>query len=67
MDGGKDLKEGVQIVTLSAYFQGSNIEGYIRYTIRDGTFTIQDFIVANLLAEQAMWRYMTSHAQVSVA
>ena len=46
----------------AAYFQGSNIEGYIRYTIRDGAFTIQDFVVANLLAEQAMWRYMTSHA-----
>lgn len=46
----------------AVYFQGNNLEGYIRYTIRDGTFTIQDFIVANLLAEQAMWRYMTSHA-----
>lgn len=46
----------------AVYFQGNNLEGYIRYTIRDGIFTIQDFIVANLLAEQAMWRYMTSHA-----
>ncbi len=46
----------------AAYFQENKIEGYIRYTIHNGTFNIQDFFVANYLAEQAMWRYMTSHA-----
>ncbi|PKU52115.1 GNAT family N-acetyltransferase [Lysinibacillus fusiformis] len=46
----------------AAYFQADKIEGYIRYTIQQGTFVIQDFIVANYLAEQAIWRYITSHA-----
>ncbi|WP_155591727.1 GNAT family N-acetyltransferase [Lysinibacillus cavernae] len=46
----------------AAYFKEDNVEGYIRYTIQHGTFEIQDFIVANHLAEQAIWRYITSHA-----
>ncbi len=46
----------------AAYLNEDYVEGYIRYTIQHNTFEIQDFIVANYSAEQAMWRYITSHA-----
>lgn len=46
----------------AAYFQDGHLEGYIRYAIRQGTFEVQDFIVTNHIAEQAIWRYITSHA-----
>ncbi|MGG2072979.1 GNAT family N-acetyltransferase [Lysinibacillus irui] len=46
----------------AAYFLDGHLEGYIRYAIRQETFEVQDFIVANHLAEQAIWRYITSHA-----
>lgn len=46
----------------AAYFQEGHLEGYIRYAIQQGTFEVQDFIVTNHLAEQAIWRYITSHA-----
>ncbi|MGE7090986.1 GNAT family N-acetyltransferase [Lysinibacillus sp. NPDC048646] len=46
----------------AAYFQADKIAGYIRYTIQDGTFMIHDFIAEDILAEQAIWRFITSHA-----
>lgn len=46
----------------AAYFKDDKIAGYIRYIIQDGTFEIHDFIAEDLLAEQAIWRFITSHA-----
>lgn len=36
--------------------------GYIRYTIDQLTFEVQDFLVKNYDAQQALWRFMTAHA-----
>lgn len=46
----------------AACFQEQKITGYIRYTIQDGIFTTHDYIVKDYLAEQALWRFITSHA-----
>lgn len=46
----------------AAYFHADKIAGYIRYIIHDGTFIIHDFIAEDILAEQAIWRFITSHA-----
>ncbi|WP_432702739.1 GNAT family N-acetyltransferase [Lysinibacillus sphaericus] len=46
----------------AACFFASSIAGYIRYTIQDGIFTIHDFIARHHLAEQALWRFVSSHA-----
>ncbi len=46
----------------AAYFQEDKIAGYIRYTMQEGTFMIHDFIAKDMLAEQAIWRFITSHA-----
>ncbi|WP_223553573.1 MULTISPECIES: GNAT family N-acetyltransferase [Lysinibacillus] len=46
----------------AAYFKSDKIAGYIRYSIQDGTFEIHDFIAQDLQAEQAIWRFITSHA-----
>lgn len=46
----------------AAYFKDDKIAGYIRYIIQDGTFEIHDFITEDLLAEQAICRFITSHA-----
>ncbi|MCK1996915.1 GNAT family N-acetyltransferase [Psychrobacillus psychrodurans] len=45
----------------AAYFDGETILGYIRYRIKNLTFTIQDFVTKDMQAEQAMWRFITSH------
>ena len=45
----------------AAYFEGDAIEGYIRYEIKNLTFTIKDFLAKNTRAEQAIWRFITSH------
>lgn len=46
----------------AACFFASSIAGYMRYTIQDGIFTIHDFIAPHHLAEQALWRFVSSHA-----
>jgi len=46
----------------AAYVKDDKIAGYIRYIIQAGTFEIHDFIAEDLLAEQAIWRFITSHA-----
>lgn len=45
----------------AAFFEEGTIEGYIRYEIKDLTFIIRDFITKNALADQAIWRFITSH------
>lgn len=47
---------------LAAYYNSDNVAGYIRYMIHNEIFEIHDFIAENLLAEQAIWRFVTSHA-----
>jgi len=47
---------------LAAYFKSDKVAGYIRYTIHNEIFEIHDFIAEDLLAEQAIWRFVTSHA-----
>lgn len=46
----------------AAYYDGQQIAGYLRYEIKNCIFTIKDFITENMLAEQALWRFITSHA-----
>ncbi len=46
----------------AAYFRSDKIASYIRYTIQDETFELHDFIAEDLQAEQAIWRFITSHA-----
>lgn len=45
----------------AAYFDGDILAGYIRYEIKNLTFTIKDFVTQDTLAEQALWRFITSH------
>ncbi|GLC88485.1 GNAT family N-acetyltransferase [Lysinibacillus piscis] len=47
---------------LAAYFKDDQIAGYIRYAIQGTTFVVHDFVVKDMEAEQAIWRYVTSHA-----
>lgn len=45
-----------------AYYDQSNtIAGYLRYMIKDLIFHVQDFLAENIRAEQAIWRFITSH------
>jgi len=46
----------------AACFLANDIAGYMRYTIQNGIFTIHDLITDNPTAEQALWRFVTSHA-----
>ncbi|WP_313892144.1 GNAT family N-acetyltransferase [Psychrobacillus sp.] len=45
----------------AAYFDGETLAGYIRYDIKNLTFIVKDFVVLDTLAEQALWRFVTSH------
>lgn len=45
-----------------AYYNNENkITGYLRYQIKDLLFHIKDFYVEDIEAEQAIWRFITSH------
>ncbi|MEO4052161.1 GNAT family N-acetyltransferase [Solibacillus sp. CAU 1738] len=46
---------------LAAYYNANKIAGYIRYNITSLTFSIKDFVADDLYAEQAIWRFITSH------
>lgn len=50
---------------LAAYYKENQVVGYVRYTIKDLTFSIKDFVAKDVYAEQAIWRFITSH-QASV-
>ncbi|ATP41499.1 GNAT family N-acetyltransferase [Solibacillus sp. R5-41] len=43
-------------------YEQQEVIGYIRYTINQLTFDVQDFIVKNYSAHKALWRFMTAHA-----
>lgn len=43
-------------------YEQQEVIGYIRYTISNLTFEVQDFIVKNYCAHKALWRFMTAHA-----
>lgn len=43
-------------------YEQQEVIGYIRYTINQLTFNVQDFIVKNYGAHKALWRFMTAHA-----
>ncbi|WP_342472297.1 GNAT family N-acetyltransferase [Metasolibacillus sp. FSL H7-0170] len=44
------------------YYKDNKVAAYIRYEIVNTTFFIYDFIAEDILAEQAIWRYVTAHA-----
>lgn len=45
-----------------AYYNNENkIAGYLRYEIKDLLFHIKDFYAEGIDAEQAIWRFITSH------
>ncbi|WP_144510419.1 enhanced intracellular survival protein Eis [Bacillus sp. FJAT-22090] len=46
---------------IAAYCRDDTVAGYIRYEIKDLLFVIQDFVAKDALAEQAIWRFITSH------
>ena len=46
---------------LAAYYCNHQIAGYVRYEIRNLTFLVKDFVAADIIAEQAIWRFITSH------
>jgi predicted acetyltransferase len=47
---------------LLAYYNDENkIAGYLRYCIQDLTFQVKDFYAEDIKAEQAIWRFITSH------
>ncbi|MEG0258475.1 MAG: GNAT family N-acetyltransferase [Lysinibacillus sp.] len=46
----------------AAYFEEGRIAGYIRYEIKNLIFYVKDFITEDMVAEQALWRFITSHA-----
>lgn len=39
-----------------------NIEGYIRYNIKNEKFTVKDFYTLNYHAEKVLWGYIRSHS-----
>lgn len=43
-------------------YENEEIVGYIRYTLQQLTFEIQDFIVKNYSAQTALWRFISAHA-----
>ncbi|MGE7021546.1 GNAT family N-acetyltransferase [Solibacillus cecembensis] len=46
----------------AVFYEQHEVVGYIRYTIHQLTFEVQDFIVKNYSAHKALWRFMTAHA-----
>ncbi|MFJ7950065.1 enhanced intracellular survival protein Eis [Lysinibacillus sp. NPDC096418] len=46
---------------LAAYYRDNQIAGYVRYEISNLTFFVKDFIAVDVVAEQAIWRFITSH------
>ncbi|MBK3493393.1 GNAT family N-acetyltransferase [Viridibacillus sp. YIM B01967] len=46
----------------AAYYKDDKIQGFVRYQIQNLTFIIKDFVVKDYLAEQALWRYISSHS-----
>lgn len=46
---------------LAAYYRDHQIAGYVRYEISNLTFLIKDFVAEDSVAEQAIWRFITSH------
>lgn len=46
---------------LAACYKEERLVGYIRYNIKNLTFSIKDFVADNVEAEQAIWRFIISH------
>ncbi|MFE8698643.1 enhanced intracellular survival protein Eis [Cytobacillus sp. FJAT-53684] len=45
-----------------ALYKGEDsVAGYIRYEIKDLTFSIKDFVADGIDAEQALWNFISSH------
>lgn len=44
------------------YYKDDKIHGFVRYQIQNLTFIIKDFVVKDHFAEQAIWRYISSHS-----
>ncbi|WP_165442700.1 GNAT family N-acetyltransferase [Kurthia gibsonii] len=47
---------------IAVFYESNRVAGYIRYDIRDLCFTIHDYYSENYSVEEAIWRYVFSHA-----
>lgn len=44
------------------YHKEGEIKGYVRYSLKGLTFMVNDFVASNVQAEQALWRFISSHS-----
>lgn len=58
----KRIKRRQPTSHFAVVYEQQEVVGYLRYTIDQLTFGVQDFIVKNFAAEKALWRFMTAHA-----